>query len=326
MKNAASVIILTLILLAAIGMYVSLYQLEEGKQAVITQFGRLTGTVTEAGLHAKVPFIQKVHFLEKRLLPWDGAAESMQTADKKRIFIDCWARWRISELKDFFQAVRTEPQGQKILDDLVDSAMRNVVADNNLIDVVRSTDKELVYASETMTEIAAGDKLDRDAVTTGRAAMEATILEKVAADLEANNYGMELVSIRVKRVNYIDMVKDSVYERMQSERRRIARLFESEAEEERNRILGLTQKELDEIEGEMEQKSAEIRGVADAKVIAMTADAYNKSPEFYGFLRRLEVFKQALTSNTRLILTTDNDLLQLLKGPSAQPAGSKPAE
>lgn len=325
MRNAASVSILILLLLAAIGMYVSLFQVQEGKQAVITQFGRLTGTASEAGLHVKVPFVQKVHILEKRLLPWDGAAESMQTADKKRIFIDCWTRWRISELSEFFQAVRTEQQGQKVLDDLIDSAVRNVVAENNLIDVVRSTDKELVYASETMTEIAQGGMPDQDVVSTGREAMEKTILERVEADLKANNYGMELVSVKVKRVNYIDKVKNSVYERMRSERNRIARLFESEAEEERNRILGLTQKELDEIEGEMEQKSAQIRGEADAQVIAMTAKAYSKSPEFYGFLRSLEVFKQALTTNTRLILTTENELLKLLKGPGSEPPEPKPA-
>lgn len=316
MRNILSVIILIVIVVAVVGLYSGMFQLEEGKQAVITQFGRPVRSVPEAGLHLKVPFVQDVHLLEKRLLPWDGAAESMQTADKKRIFIDIWARWRISNVDEFFRAVRTEKQGQKVLDDLVDSAVRNVVADNKLIDVVRSSDKELRYASETMTEIVSGEEAAREGVTTGRSQMEEMILEKVVDDLKANNYGMELISVQVKRVNYISSVKNSVYERMRSERNRIAMLFESEAKEEQNRILGLTQKELDGIEGEMEQKSAEIRGEADAQVIAMTAEAYNKSPEFYALLRRLEVFKQALAGQARLILSTDSELLRLIKGAS----------
>ena len=154
---------------------------------------------------------------------------------------------------------------------------------------------------------------ERDLVTSGRATMEESILKDVRADLEKNDYGMELLAVRVKRVNYIESVKSTVYERMRSERLRIAKLFESEAEQERNRIAGLTQKELDQIEGEMEQKAAEIRGEADAQVIAMTAEAYGKSPEFYALLRRLEVFETALGQNTRLILTTDSELLRLIK-------------
>ncbi len=317
MKKTAIVLTLMLLGLVALGFYVSAFQLEEGKQAIITQFGRPTRAVVDAGLHFKIPFIQKIHILEKRLLPWDGAAESMQTRDKKRIFVDFWARWRITNLEEFFRAVRTEEQGQKILDDLVDSAVRNVVGDNYLIDVVRTTNEELLYESETMKEMARSAESQQDVVTTGRDAMEKTILKNVTADLKNNNYGMELVTVKVKRVNYISTVKDSVYERMRSERKRIAMLFESEAEEERNRIEGVTKKELDQIEGEMEQKSSEIRGEADAEVIAMTAAAYGKSPEFYALLRQLEVYTEALGDHTRLILTTDSDLLRLLKSASA---------
>jgi membrane protease subunit HflC len=254
-----------------------------------------------------------VHLLEKRLLPWDGDAENMQTRDKKRIFIDVWARWRIVDAENFFKAVRTEQKGQKILDDLVDAAVRDVVAQNNLIDVVRSTNEKLVYESEEMRELARSDDVTRDVVNTGRAKMEAKILEVVGGDLQKNNYGMELLDVHVKRVNYIESVKETVYERMRSERLRIASLFQSEAEEEKHRIEGLTRKELDQIEGEMKQKSAEIRGQADAEVIRLTAEAYGKSPEFYQFMRRLEVFKQTLGRDTRLIMSTDSDLFQLFK-------------
>ncbi|MFO7903255.1 MAG: protease modulator HflC [Pirellulaceae bacterium] len=325
MKNTFSIIVVVILVVAVVVLYSTVFQLQEGKQAVVTQFGRPVRSVSQAGLHVKMPFVQDVHLLEKRLLPWDGAAESMQTGDKKRIFINIWARWHISNVDEFFRAVRTETQGQKILDDLVDSAVRNVVANNDLIDVVRSSDKELKYASETMTEIASEEKDEREVVTMGRGKMEDTILEKVVADLKANNYGMELVTVKVKRVNYISSVKNSVYERMRSERNRIAMLFESEAKEEQNRILGTTQKELDAIEGEMEEKSARIHGEADAKVIAMTAEAYNKSPEFYSLLRRLEVFKQALVGKTRLILTTDSELLKLIKGATLELEPSEPA-
>lgn len=301
-------------LFVAIGMLlISAYFVPEGKQAVVTQFGRPVRYVTNAGLHFKTPLVQEIHLLEKRLLPWDGAAESMQTRDKKRIFIDVWARWQITDPEQFYKAVRTEQKGQKILDDLVDSAVRNVVAANNLIDVVRSTNENLVYESDEMRELAGSSVGKRDVVTSGRAQMEATILRTVSADLEKNQYGMGLAAIRVKRVNYIESVKETVYGRMRSERLRIAKLFESEAVEEKNRILGLTQKELDQIEGEMQQKSAEIRGQADAEVIRMTAEAYGRSPEFYAFLRRLEFIQQTLGSDTRLILTTDSDLFQLLK-------------
>ncbi len=325
MKILTSIGIVVFVVIAAMVGYASTYQLEEGKQAVITQFGRPVRFVTDAGLHFKLPFIQHVDRLEKRLLPWDGAAESMQTRDKKRIFIDFWARWRIADPEKFYRAVRTEQKGQKILDDLVDSAVRNVVAQNNLIDVVRTTNEKLVYESETMKEMARNVEEDRDVVTTGRAEMEGKVLHNVAVDLKKNNYGMELVAVRVKRVNYVSSVKDTVYERMRSERLRIAKLFESEAEEERNRIVGLTKKELDQIEGEMEQKAAEIRGDADAQVIALTAEAYGKSPDFYALLRSLEVFQEALGNRTRLILTTDSQLLRLLKDASLTP-DEKPAQ
>ena len=314
MKMKPLVALVVLIVAAGLIFYACTYQLMEGKQAVITQFGRPTRFVTDAGLHFKVPFMEEVHRLEKRLLPWDGAAESMQTRDKKRIFIDVWARWRIADAEQFFRAVRSEEKGQKILDDLVDSAVRNVVAQNNLIDVVRSSNEKLVYEGETMREMSRDVEVDRDVVTTGRDKMEKTILQAVAADLEKNNYGMELLAVRVKRVNYIESVKNTVYERMRSERQRIAKLFESEAEEERNRIDGLTKKDLDKIEGEQEQKAAEIRGNAEAAVIAMTAEAYGRNPEFYALLRRLEVFQQSLVGNTHLILSTDSELLQLMKG------------
>ncbi len=326
--NAKQGIIVLIILVLIVGSVLgvaSMVVVKEGKQAVVTQFGKPVRFITDAGLYFRVPFFQEVHTLDKRLLPWDGAAESMQTRDKKRIFIDVWARWRITDLENFFVKVLTEQQGQKFLDDLVDSAVRNEVARNDLIEVVRSSNIELKYESEQMTELAQSSQATHDEVSTGRREqIETNILKAVTADLKASKYGMELQVVRIKRVNYVESVKDTVYQRMRSERLRIASLFESEAEEEKNRILGLTRKELDTIEGEMEQKSAEIRGEADAEVIRLTAEAYGKANEFYTFLRRLEVFKKTMGRDTRIVLTTDSDLFRMLKQ-TTPPTSPKPA-
>ncbi len=318
--RTTTIIITILIVLAAILAKASLYVVQEGQQAVITQFGKPVRVVTEAGLNFKTPFIQDVHRLEKRLLPWDGDPENMQTRDKKLIFIDVWARWKIVKPMKFFQAVRTEQRGYKILDDLVDSAVRDVVARYNLIEVVRSSNRELQYETEELARDAAAG---REVITAGRAKMEAEILQVASADLK-EQYGMELTVVHVKRINYIENVRLQVYRRMQSERLRIAQLFESEAKEEQNIILGQMQKELEGITGEMQQRSAEIRGQADAEVIKIAAEGYSKSPEFYEFLRSLEAYKKTLRRGTRLILSSDNKFFRQLQEPSTEPKGQKP--
>ena len=303
MVSASLILVLGVVVVL---LYSSAYVVEEGKQVIVTQFGRPVGDVKRAGLHFRKPFIQEIHYLESRLLPWDGAPESMQTRDKKRIDIDVWARWQIIDPQTFFETRRTEQQGQKTLDDLVDSAVRDVVARHNLIDVVRNSNEPLIYETEELQRGASDQVTGR-----GRDQVEEEILQGV--DLQ--EYGMKLTKVRIKRVNYVESVRRTVYERMISERLRIARLYDSEAIEEQNKILGQTKKELDQIEGEMEKRASEIRGAADATVIQLTAAAYGQSPEFFEFLRRLEVFKETLKSDTRLILSTDNDLLRLLTEP-----------
>ena len=308
MKAKIAVTFVVICVIAVIVLKASTFVVEEGKQVIVTEFGKPVDDVQTAGLHFKTPFIQEAFYLEKRLLPWDGSPESMQTKDKKRINIDVWARWRIKDPMTFFVKVRNEARGQKILDDLVDSAVRDVVARHNLIDVVRKSNAELIYETEEL------ERTEADQVAgNGRDDVEAEILEGV----DLHEYGMELVKVRIKRVNYVKAVRETVYMRMISERRKIARLYDSEAVEEKNRILGQTQKELDQIEGEMAQKSSEIRGEADAQVIELTARAYGQSPEFYEFLRRLEVLKTTLNQDTRLILSTEGDLLRMLKDPGS---------
>ena len=308
-KQTIAIAALLLIIVLVIAGTSSLYAIKEGEQAIITQFGKPVREVTAAGLHLKMPLIQNVNRLEKRLLPWDGDPENMQTRDKKRIFIDVWARWRIIDPMRFYQAVRTERRGYKILDDLVDASVRDVVASHNLIEVVRSSNRELRYETEELEREAAGKRIP---VETGREKMEAEILKSAGSELERGRYGMELTDVRIKRVNYIESVRKSVYERMRSERLRIAKLFESEAQEEKNKILGQMQKELEQITGEMQEKSAEIRGRADAEVIEIAAKGFSQSPELFRFLRRIEAYKNSLSSGTRLILSTDNDFLRNL--------------
>ncbi|MDA1054554.1 MAG: protease modulator HflC [Planctomycetota bacterium] len=311
-------------LIAGILLWSSIYVVPEGKQAVLTQFGRPVRTATDPGIYFKIPFTQQATLLEKRILPWDGNAESMQTGDKKRIFIDVWARWKISDAQVFYQAVRTERAGQKILDDLVDSAVRDVVAQNNLIDVVRTSnvsleipgDEEIARMKATGGARKNDAQAARDVVTTGRANMEARILKSVRMDLNENNYGMELVDVHFKRVNYIESVKETVYGRMRSERFVIARLLESEAQEEGSKIQGAMLLELGTIEGDMKQQSAAIRGKADAEVIRLTAEAYGSTPQaidFYQFLRQLDIYRQSFGAGTRLILSTESDLMRMLK-------------
>ena len=325
MRSTFPWVVVIAVIVGTILIFSSAHVVPEGKQAVVTQFRRPIRFQTEAGLHWKIPFVQEVALLEKRFLPWDGAPENMQTLDKKRIFIDVWARWRIADLETFYTAVRSEQRAQKLLDDLVDSAVRDVVASENLLEVVRSTNDELVYESEELKEVVRSRETDVEQVERGRDEMERQMYQ-VASEGLVENYGIELSGerIHIKRVNYIQSVKETVYERMSSERMRIANLFTSEGEEEKKRIEGLMQEELLQIEGETRQQTETIRGEADAEVIRLTAEAYGQSPEFYEFVRRMELFEDTLADKTRLILSTESDLLKLLTElpelPGASPA------
>ncbi len=302
-------IVAAVVIVAAIFIDASVYTVNEREQVIITQFGKPKRAVTEPGLAFRTPFLEKVDRLEKRLLPWDGDPENMPTKDKKRIFIDVWARWKIVDPMQFFRRVRTTRGGQDILDQLVDSAVRDVVGRYHLIECVRTTNEPLEYEDQVLSE---GESREQDRIVAGRIKLEEEMLAAVnGEDLKAQ-YGMEVVAIHFKRVNYIDNVRARVYERMKSERTRVAKLYESEAEEERNRIMGATRKELDFIEGDREQRAAEIRGEADAAVISVYANALSKGPEFFELMRSLDAYKTTLGSKARLVLSTDNQFLKLL--------------
>lgn len=298
--------ILIVVLLVLVIILSCAFVVPEGQQVVVTQFGKVVRTETEAGLYWKKPFIQTVISFEKRLLPWEGDREDIPTGDKRRIYIEGWARWRIVDPKTFLTAVGSISEGQQRLDDIVNPAIKSVIAKNNLINAVRSTNTELWYESDELKD---DDEGQLEQIEIGRKKMEAQITH-IASQGLPETYGMELIDVHIKRINYIKNVRQKVYERMRSERNRIASLYESEADEERSKILGQTQKELDEIEGELKQRTREIMSEADAEVIDITARSFGKDPEFYAFLRQLEAYEKTLGRGTRLVLSTDSEFLK----------------
>lgn len=314
---------LVLILLARGAMY----RVRPNEQVLVLQFGRIVGDpVVEPGLKFKNPFTQRVVRLEKRLIAWDGDPNQMPTRDKKNIFVDVYARWRIVDARLFYESLGTVRGGQKKLDDLVDGAARDVVSGHNLIEVVRSSNRELVYGADSREAGLAPETPVR--IEKGREQLETLIRDNVAGTLR-QQFGMDLKDVRIKRVNYVQSVRDQVYERMKSERERIASRLRSEAQEYRDQILGETKKDVAIIEGEAEDKSARIRGDADAKAIQIYAQAVNQAPDFYAFLRSLEAYQKVIDSRTNLILTTNSEFLKVLKeakpilpsGSATQPAG-----
>lgn len=311
MKNKKYSLIIILGIFIAAAVFSSLYILEEGKQAVITQFGEpIGGAVINAGLHFKLPW-QKVNLFEKRILEWDGDPNQIPTKDKKYISVDTTARWRINDPLKFFQSVSDERGGQGRLDDIVDAAVRDAVTSHNLIEMVRSSNR-LVTELENMKE--AKEFIEESAlekITLGRDKMREEILLR-AKEL-APRYGIELIDVRVKRVNYIEEVRLKVYERMIAERKRAAEEYRSEGRGARAEIEGKTEKELLKIQSQAYKQSQEIKGAADAESAKIYAQAYAQDAQFYSFLKTLETYKDTLDENTVLIFTTEGEYFKYLK-------------
>lgn len=285
------------------------YVLEEGRQAIITQFGEPIGDpIINAGLHLKIPFIQKVNYFEKRILEWDGYPNQIPTKDKRYIWVDTTARWRIKDPLKFFQSVYDERGGQARLDDIVDSAVRDAVTGQNLIEIVRSSNRlsqEKVTSADSFMDTAVLDK-----ITVGRDKIRKDIIEK--AKVLAPQYGIELIDVRIKRINYVEEVMRKTYERMIAERRRASEQYRSEGRGIRAEIEGRTGKELKAVLSEAYKQSQSIKGEADAKVTNIYADAYNKDPEFYSFLKTLETYDNTVDKNTTVILTTQGEYFKYL--------------
>ena len=288
------------------------YTVEEGQQAVIVQFGRPVGSpVTEAGLHVKVPFVQDVRRFEKRLLIWDGDPNQIPTKGREFIWVDTTARWRIADAKKFLENVATEAGARSRLDDIIDSVVRDQVSASELVELVRSATWE-VPEGEVLEEVPAEvrEELKKE-VTRGREELTRTILAEARKVIP--QYGIELVDVRIKRLNYVESVREKVYARMISERKRIAARFRSEGEGRSAEILGTMEKELRQIRSAAYRRSQEIQGKADAEATRIYGSAYNRNPEFYAFSRTLEAYKDRQNKNSVLILTTDSDYYRYLK-------------
>jgi len=303
-KQATLIIVAAVFFIAALVVGGAFYIVNEAEQVIITQFGKPVGDpVTTPGLKMKVPFLQKANFFDKRFLEWDGAPNEVPTKDKRFIFVDTYARWRIADPLLFFQRLSDERGAQSRLDDILDGETRNTIAKHNLIEVVRSTNREFVISSA----------LDEDTklIDAGRVVLEKEVLDNASARVQV--LGIEILDFQFKRTNYASVDRPKVYERMISERKRIAEEYRSEGAGEAARISGSKDKDLKEITSEAYRQAQEIKGKADAEAADTYARAYNKDPEFYRFLKTMEVYLTTFDEGTILMLSTDGEFLKYLE-------------
>ncbi|HJX70722.1 MAG TPA: protease modulator HflC [Bacteroidales bacterium] len=306
-------IILTVIILIVLLFIIiqSAYIVKETQQVVITQFGKPVGNaITRPGLKFKIPLIQKTNYFEKRYMEWDGDPNQVPTKDKKFIFVDTYARWQITDPLQFFKRLTNERGAHSRLDDIIDGETRDYIASHNIEEAVRSANRTPVSSGAISEEI--GDTLVN--ISVGRQEIQRMIL--VSSNEKAQDLGIVILDFRIKRINYVEEVRTQVYERMKSERYRIADKFRSEGQGEASRIDGERERELKTIQSEAFRRAEEIKGKADARAAAIYAAAYDQSSasrELYGFLKSMETFEQTFDTSTTVILSTDSELFKYLK-------------
>jgi membrane protease subunit HflC len=299
------------VVLALVLLYASVYTVSETEQVIVTQFGKpVGGPVVDAGLHLMVPFIQTLHRFDKRWLEFTGDPNQIPTRDKKYIWVETYARWRISDPLRFYQAVGDERGGQSRLDDVVDGQTRNAVASFDLIEIVRSSNRPF-QVTEELEGIGSAEALTK--IEVGREKIAQVVLKK-SAEITPQ-FGIELEDVRFKRINYIDTVQQKVFERMISERRRIAERSRSEGQGRAAEIRGQKERDILGATSVGYKSAQELKGTADAKATGIYARAYSKDPELYQFLKSMETLKEGLDPETWLILSTDTELLKYLKSP-----------
>jgi len=311
--SSKGIISLIVIGVIAVGVFLAAYTVDETEQVIITRFGKITGKPkTEPGLYFKIPAIDQANYFPKNLQEWDGDPGQIPTLDKTFIWVDTFARWKIVDPIKFFQAVRDMMSAQARLDDIIDPAVRNNVTENRLIEAVRNSNRELDTFEVGGAEPTEPTVHASYYVTIGRKKITEKILKEAQPKLVA--FGIELVDVKIKRINYVEQVRQSVYKRMIAERNQIAQKFRSEGRGEAQRIMGKKERDLKEIESEAYRTAQEIRGKAEAEAIKLYADAYGVDPEFYSFVKTLEIYKDSLDANNSLILSTDSEFLKYLKG------------
>ena len=317
LRNAILIVAVLFVAAASQGVYI----VGESEQTVLTQFGKPIGeAVTIPGPNVKVPFVQTVHRFDKRFLEWDGERNQLPTRDKRFIFVDTYARWRISDPLLFFQRLRDERGAQSRLDDILDGETRNVIARHDLIEVVRSSSREFAIDDEdqgglpAVDDMSAGSKGSDFVVLVGRQKLAVEVLE--ASQSRTEDLGIEILDFRFKRINYVEAVRTEVYNRMVSERRRIAEQFRSQGTGEAARINGEQERELARITSEAFREAEMTRGQADAQAADIYAEAYNANPELYAFLRSLETYQEIVDEKTTLLLGGSSELFKYLEAPT----------
>ncbi len=315
-------ILIGLFVVVAIIVVASFCVVNENEQVVITQLGAPVGdAITQAGLHFKIPFIQKANFFDKRIMKWDGNPNQIPTRDKKYIWVDTTARWRIKDPLLFLKRAGTLGIANSRLDGIIDSVVRDHVSNNDLVELVRSEGWE--EARQRLHDAALPDTtlefgMETPEVSDQLQKGREQITHEMIADAERllPEFGIELLDIRIKRINYVESVQQKVFDRMISERKRIAAQYRSEGEGERAAILGQMDKELAKITSEAYRKSQEIRGKADAETTRIYAEGYGKDPEFFNLYRTLDLYRN-FSKNSSFMLTTDADVFKYLKGSGA---------
>lgn len=290
----------------------SAFIVNETEQVIVTRFGKpVRDPIVNPGIHFKIPVLEEANFFDKRFLEWDGDPNQIPTKDKRFIWVDTYARWRITDALLFFQRLRDERGAQSRLDDILDGETRNEVANHDLVEIIRSTNRE-IQVSEILEEVVESE-IDID-IEVGRYKITRLIIEKAQPRL--NELGIELLDLRFKRINYVDEVQQKIFERMISERKRIADKFRSEGQGEASKILGDKERDLNEIQSEAYRQAQQIKGKADAEATNIYASAYNQSQssrEFYRFLKTMDTYSTTLSEKDWLILSTEGDFFKFLE-------------
>lgn len=308
-----------LVLAAIIGLLASVYTLDEAEQAVVVQLGAPVGDpITTPGLHFKLPFIQEVRRFDKRVISWDGDPNQIPTRGEQFISVDTTARWRIVEPLTFLQRVKNENGATMRLNDILDSVVRDKISSTDLVEIVRSKDWKISEDDLEKVQIAGeeDEEILMQEVKTGREELVKSIFDQAATQMP--EMGIELVDIRIKRIDYVEAVQQRVFERMIAERQRIAEQFRSEGQGRAAEIDGDTERSLSEIRSEANRQAEVIRGQADAEASRIYAEAYGADPEFYAFLRTLESYPKTIGPSSTLILGTDSEYFRYLRDVSVQ--------
>lgn len=303
--TAVAAVVLAIVILSG------LYVVDETEQVIITQFGDPVGdAVDQPGLHFKVPLIQEVHRFDKRFLEWDGDADEFTTRDKRFIFVDTMARWQITDPLLFFQRLRDERGAQSRLDDILDGETRNAVANHELVEIVRSSNRD----PERDPSLPEAEFQEFEKIEVGRDQIRGEIL--AAARSRTSDLGLEVLDVRLKRINYTEEVRRKVYDRMIAERQRIVTRYRSEGEGEAAEIGGQRDRELARIQSEAYRRAQEIRGEADGEATSIYADAYDQNTQsraFYGFMKTLETYERTVDPETVLVLSTGGEFYRVMK-------------